>query len=268
MKQRTIFFISDGTGVTAESLRHLLTHFVNVNFRQIRFPFTDSYSKIETALEKIAAAGQEDGQRAIVVMTLVNPQWREKLRESGALCLDLFGAFIDPLTKELQEQPSRTLGLSHAAQGANYFERIEAINYALSHDDGMTESGLEQASVILIGVSRCGKTPTSLYLAMQFSIKAANYPLIPEDLERKALPAILNNYRNKLFGLTIKANRLHSVREQRRPASFYSSLENCRNEINLAEALMLQEKITCLDTTDRSIEELAATVMQKLKLQP
>ena len=150
--------------------------------------------------------------------------------------------------------------------GANYHERMEAINFTLNHDDGMTNSGLEEAQVILIGVSRCGKTPTSIYLAMQFGIKAANYPLIPEDFERGSLPEVLYKHLDKIFGLTIKADRLHSVRSERRPASFYASLDNCRKEVDTAENLMRKNNITWADSTSRSIEELSAIILQKIKM--
>ena len=151
--------------------------------------------------------------------------------------------------------------------GSSYSDRMEAINFTLNHDDGMTNSGLEEAQVILVGVSRCGKTPTSIYLAMQFGIKAANYPLIPEDFERGNLPAALMPHINKIFGLTIRPERLHSVRSERRPDSKYASLENCRQEITKAESLMRNAGITWADSTSRSIEELSAIIMQRLRIQ-
>jgi regulator of PEP synthase PpsR (kinase-PPPase family) len=149
--------------------------------------------------------------------------------------------------------------------GSNYHERMEAVNFTLNHDDGMTNSGLEEAQVILIGVSRCGKTPTSVYLAMQFGIKAANYPLIPEDFERGSLPEVLHKHIDKIFGLTIKPERLHSVRNERRAGSFYASLENCKKEVETAENLMRKAGITWADSTSRSVEELSAIIMQKIR---
>jgi len=142
---------------------------------------------------------------------------------------------------------------------------MEAINFALGHDDGMTHNGLNQADVILVGVSRSGKTPTSIYLAMQFGIKAANYPLTPEDFERKALPTILEGYIDKIFGLTIQADRLRSLRSQRRPNSAYASIENCRKEITESENLMKRVGIPWVDSTARSVEELSAIILQKIR---
>lgn len=264
--QRTVFFVSDGTGITAESLGHLLAHFPGVSFRQIRLPFIDSASKIEGAIQRITEAGKEDGARPIVVMTLVNPELRNLLKECDALCLDVFGTFIDPLEIELQQQTSRVPGMAHSVAGNVYHRRMDAINFSLGHDDGMTDSGLDDADVILIGVSRCGKTPTSLYLAMQFGIKAANYPLIPEDFERQSLPAALEPFTHKLYGLTINPERLHVVRSERRPDSFYASLGNCRHEVHAAEALMERAGVTWIDSTSRSIEELATTILQKVRI--
>ena len=169
---------------------------------------------------------------------------------------------------ELGVQSSHTVGRSHSVRNSNsYFNRIEAVNFALSHDDGQTIKELDEADVILVGVSRCGKTPTCLYMALQFGIRAANYPLIPEDFGAKKLPSALNACRNKMFGLTIRADRLQRIRHERRPGSTYSSLENCEYEIREAEMLMRAEGISILDTTTRSIEELATTILQKANLQ-
>ena len=254
MQHRSVFFISDGTGITAQSLGHLLAHFPNVTFRHIRLPYTNSVAKAEAALERVARVGKEDNARPIIVMTLVNPELRALICQADALCLDLFGKFIDPLALELGVEPERNVGMSHAVDNNAYAERIEAINFALNHDDGITDHGLNQARAILIGVSRCGKTPTSLYLAMQFGIKVANYPLM-EPL----LP-----YTDKLFGLTINPERLHRVRSERRPGSVYASLENCRHEVQMAEKLMQRINVNWIDSTSRSIEEIATRVLQNI----
>lgn len=266
MQHRSVFFISDGTGITAQSLGHLLNHFPNVMFRQIRMPFTDSVEKAEAAIQRLQETEKQDGLRPIVVMTLVNPELRLVIEKSNALCLDLFGKFMDPLALELQQEPVRNVGMSHGVDNNAYHERIEAINFSLNHDDGITDAGLNQARVILIGVSRCGKTPTSLYLAMQFGIKVANYPLIPEDFERNSLPPCLQSYTDKLFGLTINPDRLHHVRSERRPNSVYASLENCRAEVRMAEKMMQDLNVPWVDSTSRSIEEIATTILQKIRL--
>ena len=263
--ERTVFFISDGTGITAGALGQLLAHFPQTNFKQVRLPFTDSIPKIEDAKQRILIAKAADGMRPVVIMSLGNIEHRPLLKEADAYFIDLFNTFIDPLGMELAQQPLTGKGIAHGVMGANYHERMEAINFTLTHDDGMTHGGLEEAQVILIGVSRCGKTPTSIYLAMQFGVKAANYPLIPEDFERNSLPEVLSQHTDKLFGLTIKPERLHTVRSERRPDSFYASLENCRSEIAIAERLMNKAQVPCADSTSRSIEELSAIILQKIR---
>jgi [pyruvate, water dikinase]-phosphate phosphotransferase / [pyruvate, water dikinase] kinase len=265
LEYRTVFIVSDGTGITAGALSKLLEHFPNTTFTQSRLPFTDNLDKIIAAQVSIEVAAKASGLKPIVIMSLGDIALRNKLKETPAYFIDLFEKFIDPLGEELGQQPLTGAGIAHRSMGASYHERMEAINFTLTHDDGMTNSGLDEAEVILVGVSRCGKTPTSIYLAMQFGIKAANYPLIPEDFERGILPEALIKNMNKIFGLTIRPERLHSVRSERRPGSFYASLENCRKEIITAENLMRRYNITWADSTSRSIEELSAIILQKIR---
>ncbi len=265
MLNRTVFFISDGTGITASALGKLLEHFPSTNFTQVRMPFTDTLDKIKLAQISILHAAEKNGGRPVVIMSLGDMGLRNTLKQSNAYFIDLFNTFIDPLGIELDQKPLTGAGIAHSVMGSQYNDRMEAINFTLNHDDGMTNSGLEEAQVILIGVSRCGKTPTSVYLAMQFGIKAANYPLIPEDFERGALPAILHKHLDKIFGLTIKPERLHVVRNERRSGSFYASLDNCRKEIITAENLMRNAGITWADSTSRSVEELSAIIMERTR---
>ena len=263
--ERTVFFISDGTGITAGALGQLLAHFPETHFTQVRAPFTDSVAKIEDAKQRILMAGVSNGMRPVVIMSLGNIEHRALLKQADAYYIDLFNTFIDPLGVELAQLPLTGKGIAHGVMGENYHERMEAINFTLTHDDGMTNAGFEEAQVILIGVSRCGKTPTSVYLAMQFGIKAANYPLIPEDFERGTLPQILYEHLHKIFGLTIKPERLHNVRSERRPNSVYASLENCKKEIATAERLMLKNNSPWTDSTSRSVEELSAIILQNIR---
>jgi regulator of PEP synthase PpsR (kinase-PPPase family) len=266
---RTAFFVSDGTGITAETLGHsLLTQFEGVKLRQVRMPFVNSAEKARACVERITQAARDDGVRPIIFTTLVEHDLNAILRQTDALCLSFFETFIGPLEIELGLKSTHTIGRSHSSTDSNsYKDRIEAINYTLGHDDGITSKGFAEADVILVGVSRCGKTPTSLYLAMQFGLKAANYPLIPEDFERRALPKGLDEYRVKLFGLTIQPERLQAIRTERRPNSRYSALENCRYEVAEAEKLMRKEGIRWLDSSTKSIEEISTTIMQEIKLE-
>ena len=268
-KHRTIFFVSDGTGITAEMLGHsLLSQFEDIKFNQETIPFVDSAEKAQVALERIAQAARLGNGRPIVFTSLVNNAVRASLRGADALVLDFFETFIDPLEHELGQKSTHTIGRSHSATDKKeYQHRIEAVNFALAHDDGQSNRELAKADVILVGVSRSGKTPTSLYLALQFGVRAANYPLIPEDFERNTLPASLLPFRDKLFGLTIIAERLAEIRKERRPNSKYAELLNCRREVEQAETLMRREGIRWLNSTTKSIEEISTTILQEIGLQ-
>ena len=268
-RTRTVFFISDGTGITAEALGHsLLTQFEGVSFNHVSIPFVKSVDKAAECLPRITRAGELDGVRPIVFTTLVNPEIGKALRGADALYMDFFETFIGPLEAEIGAKSTHTVGRSHSARdGRDYNHRIEAVNFALAHDDGLSAKELDAADVVLVGVSRSGKTPTSLYLALQFGIRAANYPLIPEDFERMALPKALPPHKRKLFGLTIDPQRLHQIRSERRPNSNYASAANCRLEVQQAEALMRREELRVLNSTTKSIEEIATQIMQDMKLE-
>ncbi len=263
---RTVFYVSDGTGITAETLGHsIMTQFAGLRMRKETIPFIDSPDKAREAVARVNEAGRRDGRRPVVFSTLVEPAVNAQLKHADALILDLFESFVVPLEQELGLKSSHSIGRSHnIADSENYQRRIEAINFALAHDDGQSAKGLAAADVILVGVSRSGKTPTSLYLAMQYGIKAANYPLIPEDFERDELPSALPQHRSKIFGLSIAPERLAEVRHERRPNSRYASIDNCRLEVAAAEQMMRREGIRWLSSTTKSIEEIAATILQEI----
>lgn len=267
-EKRTAFFISDRTGITAEMLGHsLLTQFESVRFDEVTLPFVDSVDKARDVVKHIDARAERDGTRPIVISTLVNSDIAEVVRAANALFLDCFEIFISPLERELGVLASHAIGRSHSVNDfVNYHHRIESVNYTLSHDDGIATHDLTQADVILVGVSRCGKTPTCLYLAMQYGVRAANYPLVPEDFSAKQLPAHLQPLRPRSYGLTIRPERLQQIRNERRPGSKYATLANCEFEVREAEELMRREGIRVLDVTTKSVEELATTILHEAKL--
>ncbi len=267
--RRTVFFVSDGTGITAQMLGNsLLTQFEGVDFNQITLPFVDSVDKAEECLERIEREALRGNGQPIVFSTLVNGDVREVVRRANALFVDFFEAFIGPLEAGLGIRSSHTIGRSHSAMDKQeYKQRIEAVNFAMAHDDGASHRELGDADVILVGVSRSGKTPTSLYLALQFGVKAANYPLIPEDFSRRRLPGALHAYKAKLYGLTIAPERLHEIRRERRPGSQYADPANCRYEVDQAEALMRSEGIRSINSTAKSIEEIATTILRELRIE-
>jgi regulator of PEP synthase PpsR (kinase-PPPase family) len=263
---RTVFFVSDGTGITAETLGHSVLSQFDLRFRQIRLPFVDTLDKAYDAKRKINEAFEVDGQRPITFSTLVQVQLASVIRQANAVHMDLFQSFVAPLETELGVKSSHTIGRSHnVVDSEEYKNRIEAINFSLAHDDGQSHKNLAEADVILVGVSRSGKTPTSLYLAMQYGIKAANYPLIPDDFERGRMPSALMHFKSKMFGLTITPERLAQIREERRAGSKYASIANCRYEVNEAEKMMKREGIRWLSSTTKSIEEISTTILQEIK---
>ena len=267
--RRTVFFVSDGTGITVEMLGHsLLTQFDGIEFDQRTVPFIDSVEKAQACVSRINEASASGSGRPVVFTTLVNAEIRETVRGAEAFVLDFFESFLDPLKAEFGAKSTHTIGRSHSARDAKgYTHRIDAINFALAHDDGASSRDLDKADVILVGVSRSGKTPTSLYLSLQFGIRAANCPLIPEDFDRMSLPSALHAYRRKLYGLSIAPERLREIRNERRPNSKYADLENCRYEVQQAEKLMSREGIRWANSTTKSIEEIATTIMQEFKLE-
>ena len=263
---RTVFFVSDGTGITAETFGHAVLTQFEMRFRQVRLPFIDTLDKAYDAKRKINEAVNTDGQRPIVFSTLVKHDLSQVIRQADGMHMDLIQTFVSPLEQELGLKSTHTVGRSHnIVDSEEYKNRIEAINFSLAHDDGQSHKNLADADVILVGVSRSGKTPTSLYLAMQYGIKAANYPLIPDDFERGKLPSSLPPFRHKIFGLSITPERLSEIRHERRAGSKYASIENCRYEVNEAELVMKREGIRWLSSTTKSIEEIATTILQEIK---
>ncbi len=264
---RTVFFVSDGTGITAETFGNAILAQFEFKPRHVRMPFIDSVDKAHQVVRQVNHTAELEGRKPIVFTTLVNVEIL-KVIEDGCkgMLLDMFGTFVRPLEIELGMKSSHRIGrFSDVSKSKEYHDRIEAINFSLAHDDGQSNRDLEQADVILVGVSRSGKTPTSLYLAMQHGLKAANYPLIPDDFERQQLPPALVPHGKKIFGLSIQPERLAEIRNERRPNSKYAALDNCRMEVAEAEAMMRRAGIRWLSTTTKSIEEIATTILQEIR---
>jgi hypothetical protein len=269
MPHPTVFFVSDGTGITAETFGNAILAQFEAKFRHVRIPFVDSVDKAHQAVRQILHAGELEGRKPIVFTTLVNMEVLDVILQGcqgKTMLMDMFGTFVRPLEQELGIKSNHRVGrFSDPSKSKEYHDRIEAINFSLAHDDGQLNRDLESSDVILVGVSRSGKTPTSLYLAMQHGLKASNYPLIPEDFERRQLPPALVPHKSKIFGLTIQPERLSEIRNERRPDSKYASLVNCRHEVAEAEAMMRRAGIRWLSTTNKSIEEIATTILQEIR---
>ncbi len=266
--KRYAFFISDGTGITAETLGNsLLSQFESIQFERITMPYIDSEEKARSAVGEINKAQQESGQTAIVFDTVVDKNIRKVIDEAQAFKVDIFSTFLSPLERELGEKSSYTVGKSHqSALSDSYVARIDAINYALDNDDGARTRYYDEADIILVGVSRSGKTPSCLYMAMQFGIKAANYPITEDDMEELDLPDCLKERKEKLFGLTIDPDRLSAIRNERRAKSRYASLKQCYHEVDEVELLFEKNHIPYLSTTDASVEEISTRIMAAANL--
>ena len=263
MSERTVFFLSDQTGVTAETLGHsLLTQFDGHDFRQVTLPFIDSEDKAREAVRKINEASANGGQRPIVFSTLVQDDLRALVREAEGLHLDIFDVFLEPLETEFDQKSTHTTGRAHGMSDIeSYMKRIEATNFALANDDGAITRNYDMADIVLVGVSRSGKTPTCLYLALQYGVYAANFPLTDEEFDSGTLPEILVRQKSKLFGLTIAPVRLQHIRKERRALGKYSSPQQVRYELREAGKIFKKYGIPHVDTTEFSIEEIASRIL-------
>jgi regulator of PEP synthase PpsR (kinase-PPPase family) len=269
MNRRTVFFVSDQTGVTAETMGHsLLTQFEGLEFRQVTLPFISTVDKAVEAVQRINKTAVADGARPVVFSTLVKDELRTVVKGSNGLFLDFFDAFLTPLEAELQVKSSEREGRAHGiADQLVYTTRIDATNFALSADDGSVVADYDRADVVLTGVSRSGKTPTCIYMAMQYGVFAANYPLTEDDFESRQLPAMVRPYTAKLFGLTIEPHRLRHIRNERRPGSRYASAAQCDYEVRSAEALFQRYGLPQLNTTECSIEEIASRIIDRMGIE-
>ena len=266
--KRTVFFISESTGITAETLgMSLLSQFPHIEFTYIQRPFVDSEDKAENLVSEINEVAAKEPFRPLVFATMPEENINHIIQQANCHYYEVFESFLDKIGKDLKTDPVLESGLSHGLINEKVYDaRIDALNFTLKHDDAMVLKTLGDADVIIVGVSRSGKTPTSLYLALKFGIKAANYPITDDDFERNELPAVLLENREKLFATSIEAKRLHKIREKRMPNSSYASLETCKFEIKQAQALYDKYGLASMDVTTQSIEELAAQIVRKLKL--
>ncbi len=263
-KSIPVFFLSNRTAITAETLGHsLLAQFPGVDFSSITIPFVDDLSKAYKIVERINKEAELTGLQPIVISTMADEEISKVILSSKALVLDPFDRFLPDLETTLHAHSIHESGQSHRISNQTLYEsRIDAIDFSLIHDDGATTKLYDKTDIIILGVSRSGKTPTCLYLALQFGIKAANYPITEEDMDSEDLPRHLKTHKNKLFGLTTDPNRLAHIREERRPGSRYASIDQCRYEVKAAEQMFEQYGVPYLNTTTMSIEEISTKIVE------
>lgn len=263
---QTAFFVSDGTGITAKELgKSMLSQFEDIHFNVYEMPYVDTEEKARDLVKEIDAFARKSGKAPIVFLTIINTTIRAIVNASNGYCIDVFSTFLTSLEKQLGAKSSYAVGKSHGiesfSENAAYQRRIEALDFTMYADDGAQTKRYNDADIILVGVSRSGKTPTCLYLAMQYGIKAANYPITEEDLDGYQLPPLIRSYKKKLFGLTIDVEHLVSIRSSRRANSKYSSHKQCEIEVAEVEELFRRERLSCIDTTHLSIEEIATRIV-------
>lgn len=265
---RPVFFVSDGTGITAETLGNtLLTQFEGLTFEKTILPFVNTAERAHSTVDYINFVGQQTQQRPLVFSTTVNDEIRAVLRGVKGLFMDLFDLLLVEMEKELHVGSTHAQGRAHGvADPRRYSERMEAVNYAMEHDDGASTRDLTRADLILVAPSRCGKTPTSMYLALQYGLYSTNFPLTEDDLENLRVPTALKGLESRCFGLTSDPERLSQVRTERRPGSRYASLAQCAYELRQAEQLYRRLGIPFVNSSNMSIEEIAAVVMQEKHL--
>ncbi|MFN3073638.1 pyruvate, water dikinase regulatory protein [Acinetobacter sp. TY1] len=262
--KRSVFFISDGTAITAETLGHsLLAQFPHVKFDIHIIPYITSEEAAMNVVEEINKRAEIDGEQPLVFDTLVDPYARDIINTANAVNLDVFEGLISKLSDVLGTAPTTLVGQTHAVTDSeSYKARIDAVHFALDNDDGARTRHYDKADLILIGVSRSGKTPTSIYLSLQFGIRVANYPLTEEDLDDNRLPAVLKEHKHKLFGLMIDAERLVAIRSERKANSRYASFSQCQMELRAVEGIYISEGIKHLNVSEMSIEEISTRVLQ------
>ncbi len=258
---RKVFYISDGTAITAEVFGHAVLSQFPVEFESLTIPFVETTIKAEAVIKQINDSFITTGERPLVFHSIVNPEIRDIIYSSEGLDYDFLNTFVAPLEQQLGIAASPVVHRTHGKGNDSYEARIDAINYAMENDDGQTMKHMDKADIILLGVSRCGKTPSSLYLSMQFGIKAANYPFTEDDMDNLKLPEALKRNKDKLFGLTIDPNRLHEIRQSRMENSRYSSLRQCRLEVKEVEMLFKKERIPFVNTTNHSVEEISTKIL-------
>ncbi|GAA3527499.1 posphoenolpyruvate synthetase regulatory kinase/phosphorylase PpsR [Zobellella aerophila] len=260
----TVFYVSDGTAITAEVFGHAVLSQFPLPFEQFSVPFVEDKEKALAVRERINHSFHQSGKQPLVFHTIVDDKVRHIITDSDAMCYDFLNTFVAPIEQQLGVKAEPRTHRTHGMDNRQHYDaRIDAVNYALDNDDGVNTKEYDEADIILVGVSRCGKTPTSLYLALQFGIRVANYPFIDQDMKHLTLPPMLKANRHKLFGLTIDANRLQEIRQRRRADSRYADPEQCRYELNQIERLFRMEAIPFIDTTFHSVEEISVKILER-----
>jgi len=258
-----VFFLSDSTGISAETMGNaLLIQFPQLHFERRLIPFITTAEEARRVVAILDEAA--DGPvTPIAFTTAATDEIREVLLTSRCPMIDFFELHISRVEAVLGVPAARVTAQLHGVGDVQrYNARMAAIEYSIEHDDGQSLRALDRADVILIAPSRCGKTPTTMYLALQHGLFVANYPLVEEDLESSDLPRPIRALKDRCIGMLATPGRLCEVRQQRRPKSRYASLEQCTYELRRAEAMYAANRVPVINSTTRSVEEMSTLIVQ------
>ncbi|MEI5676097.1 MULTISPECIES: pyruvate, water dikinase regulatory protein [unclassified Nocardioides] len=261
-----VFFLSDSTGISAETMGNaLLIQFPDTRFERTLIPFIHTVDDARRVVAQLDEA--MDGPiTPLVFCTAATDEVRAELHQTRAPLIDFFEMHMAKVETIIGQQGVREAARLHGVGDIKrYNSRMAAVEFTIEHDDGQSLRALEKSDVILLAPSRCGKTPTSMYLALQHGLFVANYPLVDEDLEADDLPEPVQPYLERCFGLVTTVDRLSRVRNERRPNSRYASPEQCRWELRRAGELFKAHRLPVIDSSAKSVEEISALILQTLK---
>ncbi|MCW2804860.1 MAG: putative phosphotransferase [Propionibacteriaceae bacterium] len=261
-----VFFLSDSTGISAETMGNaLLIQFPELRFERHVIPFITTVQEARRVVAVLDAA-MAGPVTPLAFSTTAVTEIRDVLHRSSCPLIDFFDLHMSRVESILGVQGQRVAARLHGVGDIQrYNARMAAVEYAIEHDDGQSLRALDRADVILVAPSRCGKTPTTMYLALQHGVFVANYPLVPEDFGSAELPRPVRALRDRCFGITTTPARLSQVRQERRPNSGYASLEQCSYELRCADALYRRHRIPVINSSAKSVEEMSTVILQFLK---
>lgn len=261
-----IYYVSDSTGILAETLGRALTcQFPAISFTEHTFPFITTVEEAQQTLEQILR--ESSGLRPVIFSTLMNPDVRDIFDHANVEFFDGFASHLNRLADCLEAKPLRVPGYTHHQEDTELDARVEAINYCMAHDDGSKPNEYDQADVIILGVSRAGKTPVSVYLATHMGIKTANFPLTTEYLSTYHLPDQIIKNKDRAVGLMATPEILHQIREKRYSNSNYAKISTCREEVQQAQQTFLKYNIPYISSSKKSIEEISAQICKELAIE-
>ncbi len=263
-----VFFLSDSTGISAETMGNaLLIQFPELHFERTVIPFISSVEEARRVVRELDATLAASARTPLVFTTAASDAVRLELRTTKCPVIDFFDLHMQRVEAILDTRGVRLAARLHGVGDVQrYNSRMQAIEYTIEHDDGQSVRGLDKADVVLVAPSRCGKTPTAMYLALQHGLFVANYPIVEEDLDTNELPRPVRDLRERCFGLMTTPARLSAVRQERRPGSQYASVEQCTFELRRTEAMFAMHQVPVVDSSTKSVEEIATMILQNLNV--